>query len=179
MQLGTLEFVPVSARLDLTAAATARAIERNGLLEKIFVTEINPDISDTAAFCAAYAIGMETSANCVVLEAKRAEKTWYAACVVLATDRADINGIIRRRLDARKISFAPIDIATKLTTMEYGGITPLGLPDIWPILIDERVVRLSNAIIGSGIRRSKLLLPGDCFIKLPGAEILDIARHAS
>ena len=62
-----------------------------------------PDLADTAAFCEHYDVGLDVSANCVVVEAKRADRVWHAACMVLATTRADVNGIVRKHVDARKI----------------------------------------------------------------------------
>ena len=95
--------------------------------------------------------------------------------MVLATDRADVNGVVRRRLDARKASFAPMDVAVAETGMEYGGITPIGLPAGWPILVDERVDATDHVIIGSGVRRSKLVVPGALLARLPGAEVIAFA----
>jgi prolyl-tRNA editing enzyme YbaK/EbsC (Cys-tRNA(Pro) deacylase) len=96
----------------------------------------------------------------------------YAACMILATGRADVNGIVRRRLDARKASFASMDEAVSRTRMQYGGITPVGLPAEWPILVDDAVAAVATAVIGSGIRGSKLALPGDLLGRLPAAEVM-------
>jgi prolyl-tRNA editing enzyme YbaK/EbsC (Cys-tRNA(Pro) deacylase) len=93
--------------------------------------------------------------------------------VVLATTRADVNGIVRRRLDARKASFAPIELAVAETGMEYGGITPIGLPSGWPLYVDARVVDAGHVVVGSGLRRSKLVLPGSSLAALPNAEVID------
>lgn len=93
--------------------------------------------------------------------------------MILATTRADVNGVIKRRLDVRKASFAPMDEAVSLTGMEYGGITPVGLPAEWPILIDQRVADEPELVIGSGIRGGKLLIPGSVLASLPGAEVID------
>ena len=133
----------------------------------------DPDLADTAAFCAAYDVTMEESANCVVVAGKREGVTRYAACVILATTRADVNGVVRRRLDVRKASFAPMAEAVELTGMEYGGITPVGLPEGWPVWIDARVAATDRVIIGSGIRGSKIELPGAALAQLPGAEVVE------
>lgn len=151
-------------------------LDTKNLQDGIWVSGIDPDLADTAAFCEHYGIGMEMSANCVVVEAKRADKVWYAACLVLATTRADINGIVRRQLGARKVSFAPMDMAVSLTNMEYGGITPVGLPKDWTILIDENVIKKDQVIIGSGIRGSKLLISTKIIASLRGAEVLAITK---
>ena len=116
---------------------------------------------------------MEDSANCVIIAGRRGETTTYAACVVLATTRADVNGVVRRRLGARKASFAPVDDAVALTEMEFGGITPIGLPPDWPILIDAAVLQRDVVVIGSGVRRSKIALPSAALAELPGVEVVD------
>lgn len=141
--------------------------------EQVLVAPIDPDLADTAAFCEAYQLPLDTSANCVVVSGKRGGELRYAACVVLATTRADVNGVVRRYLDVRKASFAPTEDAVARTGMEYGGITPIGLPADWPILVDQRVTATSTVVIGSGLRRSKLVVPGPALAELPGARVLE------
>jgi prolyl-tRNA editing enzyme YbaK/EbsC (Cys-tRNA(Pro) deacylase) len=176
MQFGKLKFVDISTSPELMPAVVLSSIKNNKLSD-VLVSEIDPTLADTAAFCEAYDIGLEVSANCVIVEARRADKTWHAACMILATDRADVNGIIRRYLDARKISFAPMDLATTETGMEYGGITPIGLPSDWPIIIDNRVNDTDKIIIGSGFRNSKILVSGKLLATLPNAVVLDIVKE--
>jgi prolyl-tRNA editing enzyme YbaK/EbsC (Cys-tRNA(Pro) deacylase) len=96
-----------------------------------------------------------------------------AACVVRADTRADVNNLVKRRLDVRKASFLPMDRAVAETGMEYGGITPIGLPDGWRVFVDASCLDIDVAIIGSGVRRSKLLLPGRRLVDLPGAEVVE------
>ena len=144
-----------------------------GGLGGVVVAAIDPDLADTAAFCKHYGVPPEESANCVVIAAKRGGETTFAACLVTAVTRADVNGVVRRRLGARKASFAAMGDAVAATGMEYGGITPIGLPPDWPVLIDGAVVRRSHVIIGSGIRGSKLRLPGALLARLPGAEVIE------
>jgi prolyl-tRNA editing enzyme YbaK/EbsC (Cys-tRNA(Pro) deacylase) len=173
--LGTLVAEPVLARPDLVAGPVAAALKALEPADaaSVEVAEIDPNLADTAAFCAAYGSPMESSANCVVVAGRRGEQTRYAACLVLATTRADVNGLVRRRLDARKASFAPMTDAVALTGMEYGGITPLGLPDDWPLLVDAAVATASAVVVGSGLRGSKLALPGALVAALPGAEVVE------
>ncbi|BCJ53220.1 hypothetical protein Asp14428_46950 [Actinoplanes sp. NBRC 14428] len=147
--------------------------------DQVLVAPIKADLADTAAFCEAYGVGLEISANCVIVAGKRGDVTRYAACVVLATTRADVNGVVRRHLDARKASFAPMDDAVRLTGMEYGGITPIGLPKDWPVLVDARVAAAPHVIIGSGVRHSKIAIAGPALGALPGAEVIEgLAREA-
>lgn len=176
MKLGRLDFVDVRQHPELIAEPTYQAVAKQDL-QDVLVSEIDASLADTAAFCEAYDIGLDVSANCVVVEARRADKTWYAACLILATDRADINGVVRRHLGASKISFAPMDTALLLTKMEYGGINPIGLPEDWQLIVDEAITQKERVIIGSGIRGSKLLVPGGIFAKLPNASVLDIVKR--
>lgn len=175
MKLGKLNFGPIENNMDLIGEPTKKSIENNKL-EGILVSEINPELSDTQAFCDKYNISMEESVNCVIVEAKRADQTWYAACLIPATIRADINGIVRRELGAKKISFAPMEKAISLSHMAYGGISPIGLPADWPILVDSNAAALKHAVIGSGVRKSKLLVPGSLFSSLPNAKIMPLTK---
>jgi prolyl-tRNA editing enzyme YbaK/EbsC (Cys-tRNA(Pro) deacylase) len=174
--LGKLSTEPARKRPDLLAPPVVTALDA-WPVDDVLVAPIDPDLADTAAFCVAYDVGMEESANCVVVAGKREGNVRYAACVVLATTRADVNGIVRRLLDVRKASFAPVAEAVELTGMEYGGITPIGLPADWPVLVDARVAATDRVIIGSGIRGSKIELPGPALADLPGTQIIeDLAR---
>jgi prolyl-tRNA editing enzyme YbaK/EbsC (Cys-tRNA(Pro) deacylase) len=170
--LGRLATEPATARPDLLAATTAAALSDLPFADRIAVAPIDPTLADTAAFCAAYDVAPEASANCVVVTGRRGGETRWAAAVVLATTRADVNGVLRRRLDVRKLSFAAIEDAVEATGMEYGGITPIGLPIQWPLLVDGRVAETDVVVIGSGIRGSKLVLPGAAVAQLPGAEVI-------
>ena len=167
---------PAVERPDLLAAPVKAALSAwpgPTPVTEVEVAEIDPDLADTAAFCERYASPLDASANCVVVAGKRGGEVRYAACMVLATTRADVNGVIRKRLDVRKASFAPQEDAVDLTNMEYGGITPLGVPESWPILIDAAVVTTPRVVIGSGLRSSKLALPGAALAELPNAEIIE------
>jgi prolyl-tRNA editing enzyme YbaK/EbsC (Cys-tRNA(Pro) deacylase) len=168
-----LDLGPALERPELLADPVRAALQGWKRGVDVRVAPIDPDLADTAAFCAAYDVALAQSANCVVVAGKRGGEIRYAACMVLATTRADVNGVVRRHLDARKASFAPMDEAVALTGMEYGGITPIGLPEGWPVLVDAAVVAAGPVVIGSGIRGSKLELPGEALADLPGAVVLD------
>ncbi|MEV0153392.1 YbaK/EbsC family protein [Micromonospora sp. NPDC050686] len=182
--MGTLKTEPARTRLDLLAPPVAAAIEQwpaeaPADVDEVLVAPIDAELADTAAFCAAYEVELAESANCVVVAGKRGGEVRYAACLVLATTRADVNGVVRRMLDVRKASFASMAEAVELTGMEYGGITPIGLPESWPILVDSRVVATPHVIIGSGVRHSKIALPGPALGVLPGAQVVEeLARPA-
>jgi prolyl-tRNA editing enzyme YbaK/EbsC (Cys-tRNA(Pro) deacylase) len=130
-------------------------------------------VSDTATTQEVFGLSMNTLANCVIVGGKREGAERIAACLILATGRVDINNMVKRSLDVRKASFLPLERAVELTGMEYGGITPIGLPENWPILIDRQVVDTEVVVIGSGVRRSKILIPDQVVSRLGGAQIVD------
>jgi len=176
MSIGSLEAVPALDRPDLLAAPVAAALTELGAklpADDVGVAEIDPGLADTAAFCERYDVAPGESANCVVVAGRRDGQARFAACVVLATTRADVNGVVRRLLDVRKASFAPVETAVAQTGMEYGGITPIGLPAGWPVYVDAAAAAVPLVVVGSGIRRSKLILPGAALGNLPGAVIVD------
>lgn len=159
-------------RPDLLAPLVAAALQ-DWESPEVYVAPIDPELADTAAFCAAYDVGPDVSANCVVVAGKREGDVRFAACMVLATTRADVNGVVRRHLDVRKASFLPMAEAVQHTGMEYGGITPIGLPGSWPVLVDAVVAETPWVVIGSGVRHSKIVLPGRLLAELPGAVVLE------
>ena len=176
MSIGSLDTVTALSRPDLLAPGVAAALAAaDGTLpaDDIGVAEIDPELADTAAFCGRYDVALSESANCVVVTGRRDGEARFAACVVLATTRADVNGVVRRQLDVRKASFAAVDLAVAQTGMEYGGITPIGLPAHWPVFVDAAVAAAPRIVVGSGVRRSKLSLPGMLLGRLPGALVLD------
>ena len=170
-RLGTLPWTPVTEHPELVAPPVAAALAE--VPGDVWVAAIDADLADTAAFTEAYGVPGEASANCVVVAARRAGETRLAACLVLATTRADVNGLVRRHLDARKASFAPQDVAVTTTGMAFGGITPIGLPADMPLLVDAAVAASPWLVIGSGIRGSKLAVAGSTLAGLPGAVVLE------
>jgi prolyl-tRNA editing enzyme YbaK/EbsC (Cys-tRNA(Pro) deacylase) len=173
MSLGTLAAEPALDHPEQLAPSTMRALAAFGRAGQVAVAPIDPGLADTAEFCAAYRVPPGACANCVVVTGKRAGEQRWAAAVILATTRADVNGAIRKRLDVRKLSFAPMAQAVDRTGMEYGGITPIGLPAGWPILVDAAVVAAGPVVIGAGIRGAKIILDGALLSHLPGAEVIE------
>ena len=161
LTLGLLSTERAADRPDLLAAPVVDAAAPPSTAPiAVFVAPIDPELADTAAFCAAYDVAPAASANCVVVSGKRAGEQRWAAAVVLATTRADVNGAVRRLLDVRKVSFAAMADAVEATGMQYGGITPIGLPAGWPIFVDAAVAAAGPVVIGSGIRGSKIVIDG-------------------
>ena len=169
---------PALERADLLGppvAAALRALEASSpqgadLARRARVVPIDPGHSDTGALNARYSLDPEATGNCVLVAGRRTGQERIAACVVRATDSADINHVVKRRIDVRKASFLPVERAVQMSGMEYGGITPVGLPEDWRLFIDSAVAGRATVLIGSGVRRSKLLVPGALLVALPGAE---------
>lgn len=168
---GKLAPVPALDRPDLVPASVLEAVRR--FVPEARVFEIDPEHADTETLCAVYDLPMDAMANAVLVLGRRGEDERRACCLTLAHRRVDVNNVVRRRMDVRKASFAPMDLAVAESGMEYGGITPVGLPPSWPVWLDGAVADADLVCIGSGVRGSKLLLPGASLLKLPGAERVD------
>lgn len=161
--------LPATERRELLPPPVAAAVTA-GMIH----VDTDPEKADTAVFVATYGEDLlPHSANCVVVAGKRGQDVTLAACLVLSTTRVDVNGTVRRRLGVRKASFASMEAAVGGTGMEYGGITPVGLPAGWPLLVDAAVADTAWVLIGSGARRGKLIVPGKVLAELPGAEVLE------
>ncbi|MFJ8843013.1 YbaK/EbsC family protein [Streptomyces cyaneofuscatus] len=176
--IGTFEDAsPASERLDLLPAPVAAALAAGWgdvTADRIIHVDSDPAVADTAVFVEHYGADLlDTSANCVVVAGKRGGEVTLAACVVLSRTRVDVNGAVRKHLGARKASFAAMDTAVGETGMEYGGITPIGLPAHWALLVDPAVVDEEWVLIGSGSRRGKLIVPGKALAALPGAVVVE------
>jgi len=171
----SLNFLPAINNLHLLGPTVAEAIKSwtgSTPIEEILVAEIDPAFTGSAEFCDHYGIPHSEGSNCVIIEAVRGDQRTLAACVAPISCRMDINGVVRKTLNGRRASFAPKDEVLQLTQMEYGGITPVGLPAGWRILLDERVVNAPRMVVGAGIIKAKLSLPGKALIELPGAQVV-------
>lgn len=170
--LGGLTAGPALERRDLLAPAVVTLLEGWTYRDEVGVVEIDPEAADTATLTAAYDLPLRASGNCVVVGGRRAGEERVAACVVPADTRADVNTLVKRRLDVRKATFLAMDDAVARTGMEYGGITPLGLPGDWRIFVDAGLLEAETVILGSGVRRSKILMSGSLLGQLPRAEVV-------
>ena len=171
----TLNFVQAVKHLDSVSPSVADLLENWELeenIESVQVAEIDPVYAGGRDLCEHYGVPFESGANCVVVAAKRGDVVQYAACVAPVETRMDFNKTIRKALEARKVSLAPLDFILEQTKMEYGSITPVGLPKDWKILLDERVATAPEIIIGSGLLKSKLKLPGKLLAALPNALVI-------
>lgn len=164
-----LDLLPAVERPDLVAPPVAAALDH---VPSAMVFTIDPGFADTAALCEAYDLPLESCANCVIVTGRRGDTVRHVACMALATTRVDVNTTVRKRLDARKASFAPMDFAVENSGMEYGGITPVGLPTDWPVWVDAAVAGAGWVCVGSGVRGSKLVLPATDLLRLPNADVV-------
>ena len=136
------------------------------------VMECDPDLADTAAFVEAYGVPLDRSANTIVVASKGQEPT-YVACVLLATTSLDVNNVVRREIAVRKASFAAAEPVRALTGMEIGGVTPFGLPEDVPVLVDARVLEPPWVVLGGGNRSSKLRVAPEAVRRVPTVRIVD------
>ena len=136
------------------------------------VMDCDPELADTKVFCREYGIDLEDSVNAIVVKTKTGELK-YAACVLLATTRLDINKTIRKKLGARKVSFANIEETAKLTEMDIGGVTPLTLSSYLPLWVDSQVMQRNSIVLGGGNRSSKIIVSPIIFNYTLNTEIID------
>jgi prolyl-tRNA editing enzyme YbaK/EbsC (Cys-tRNA(Pro) deacylase) len=137
--------------------------------------EVDPALADTADFCAHYGVAPEDSANCIVV-ASRDDPPHLAACVVLATQRLDVNRTVRRRLGVKKASFAPPELTREVTGMTMGGVTPFGLPDGLPLWVDPAVMARDEIVVGGGSRSLKLRVAPEALLAAGGEVVEALAR---
>lgn len=131
----------------------------------------DPALADTAAFCAAYGFAAEDAANTILVIGK-GDPPRYAACVVLAPNRLDVNRVVRDRLGTRKASFAPAESTREITGMEIGGVTVFGLPVALPTWVDGRVMQRQRIVLGGGSRSWKVIAAPAILTALPGVEVV-------
>ncbi|MDR2620430.1 MAG: hypothetical protein LBC29_04875 [Propionibacteriaceae bacterium] len=167
----SLDLLPASEHPELLAPAVFAAV--NSYVPNAQVFAIDPALSDTAALVAATGLPPEVMCNAVLLTGLRAGEQRQVCCLTLFHRRIDVNNVVKRTLDVRKASFAPMDYAVEVSGMAYGGITPVGLPADWPVWLDEPTATSPLLLMGSGIRASKLVLPGPDLLRLSGARLVE------
>ncbi len=150
---------------DVVAALDSHGVEFE-------VMPCDPDFADTAAFCEKYGISPDESANTILVVGK-SEPRRYVACVVLATTRLDVNGMVRQRLGVKKASFASADETRDLTGMLIGGVTPVALPPDIPVWVDAAVMAPASIILGGGDRSTKLRMTPRALAELPNVEVVE------
>ncbi|OGG48935.1 hypothetical protein A3G63_03410 [Candidatus Kaiserbacteria bacterium RIFCSPLOWO2_12_FULL_52_8] len=164
-----LEFKPISDNPELVSVSVLQAVLPDS---DILVAEIDPQYMNGLALSEHYGVAADDGVNCVIVRGKRGEMRTTAAVLVPVGYRADLNGIVCEKLNAKKVSMAPLEDVLQETGMEYGSITPIGLPSTWKILIDSRLMEKEKVIVGGGKQISKLLVPTEVFKTLPNVEII-------
>lgn len=160
----------VSTDESILPALVLAALNEHGLVYEVVVCDAT--LADTADFCAHYGYSLDDSANAILIGAKSGDAK-HALCVLLATTRLDTNKVARKKLGARRVSFADPELTRELTGMELGGVTPFGIPEELPLWIDARVMTRERVILGGGNRESKIVMSPGELVKLPGAEVVD------
>ena len=155
---------------DTDRARLDAAVRPLGVEYELFACD--PALADTAQFCAAYGFDLDESANTIVVVGK-ADPRVYAACIVLAPHRLDVNHAVKARLGTRKASFAGADETRELTGMEIGGVTPFGLPVDLPVLVDAAVMRRPRVVLGGGSRSWKVIAEPSILLALPNVEVVE------
>ena len=173
-----LEFKKIEENKDLLpdiVYAYIKDFDKEGLIK---AAKIDPAFADGESLSREYDIPYEMELNCLIVEGQRGENRKYAALVVPYGKRANMNAKVRGPLDAKKVSFADLNQVCKITGMEYGSITPVGLPEDFVILIDEMVFAQKDVIVGSGKVNGKLMLPSELFRQMDNCIIVEgLARE--
>jgi len=170
MWLDRLDLKPAGEHLDWLAPPTAAVIH---LIPEALVFSIDPADADTLTLTSKLDLPLADSGNAVLITGVRSGEARHCCCMTPANRRVDVNHVVRQRLDVRKCSFASMDEAVSVSGMEYGGITPIGLPAEWPVWLDSHIADLDWVLIGSGTRTAKLVVPGAALLRLPGAELVE------
>lgn len=166
-----LNWIHISEGENLVSPGVVRKYKE--FPQDIFVAEIDPAFMNGMDFCNKYGVTPDEGANCIIVEAVRGDNKSKVAVVVPVGYRADLNGVVRKQLGAKKVSFANLDEVMQETDMEYGSITPYGLPDTYTILVDSRIMNKESLVIGSGRQSAKIKIPTAIFKDLSHCEIVE------
>lgn len=174
--MNKLSFSPIIENKDLVCESIYNVVENwcDSIQKGQFmVAEINPEYAGGIELCQKYGVNPRMGANCLVVIGVRGQVETYAACVVPVGFRYDMSGVVRKCLNARRVSVAPLDKVIEATGMEYGSITAIGLPKEWKIFIDPMVMECKEIIMGSGLKKSKICFPSSVLLQLPNTQILE------
>ena len=161
---------------DLLDSRVRDALVRLGVVHQVLACD--PDLADTAAFCAHYGFSLEQAANTILVASKKVDPVRYAVCVVLGTTRLDVNHKVGELLGVKRLSFADAEVTMELTGMMIGGVTAFGIEGL-PIYVDAAVMEQSQVVMGGGNRSSKLLLAPGELLKLQTASVVDSLARSS
>ncbi|HUP62471.1 MAG TPA: YbaK/EbsC family protein [Thermoanaerobaculia bacterium] len=148
------------------------ALNAHGIDYEVLACE--PELADTAAFCEHYGISPSEACNAIVVVLKTNPKQ-YVGCLVRADTRLDVNKRVSELVGVKRLSFASAEETAELTGMLIGGVSIAGLPATMPLYIDKLVMEQPRVIIGGGNRSSKARLDPRELLKLPNANVAEIA----
>lgn len=171
----SLEFKLVIDNKNLVPSVIYNAVKELNINDQkeILVAEIDPNYAGGLDLCNKYNIDLKLGANCLIAEGIRKDQKTIVALLVPVGYKYDMNKTVRKALDARMVSASPLDFVLKETKMEYGSITPIGLPKDWLIFVDPLVLKNEQVIIGGGLKTSKISIPTSILLKLPNIQILE------
>lgn len=176
MKIGKLQFVSIIDNKDLVPECIFDFIDKNfdsNEKRSILAANINPDYADGKKLCEIYSIDETMGFNCLIVECKRNEEKKYCALVAPIGYKYNMSSTVRKYTNSRMVSVAPLEYVLEKTGMEYGSITPIGLPVEWEILIDPLIKEQERIIVGGGLAKSKIMIPMDLFLNMPNVKILD------
>ena len=176
MNIGNLKFNPIIESENLVPSCIYNFVSKwdnDNEKNKFLVAEINPEFADGNKLCEEYNIDKKIGFNCLIVECKRNEIIKYCALIVPIGYKYNMGSVVRKYTNSRIVSVAPLDYVLDKTKMEFGSITPIGLPEDWQILVDPLIKEQENIIIGGGLVKSKISLPTELFLKLPNVEIVE------
>jgi len=155
--------------MSTTLPAIQAFLEHSGSAYEVWPCD--PELADTVVFCEHYGVALENSANAILVRSKTGARK-FVVCVLLATERLNTNHTVRKKMGARKVSFASADETRDITGMEIGGVTPIALPGDLPIWIDDAVMQCEYVVLGGGNRNCKIKLDPRTLLLQPGAEVV-------
>ncbi len=175
MKIGNLEFSPIIENKNIVPRCIYDFVSNWNNEEKnnILVAKINPEFADGNKLCEQYDINKKIGFNCLIVECKRNDIVKYCALVVPIGYKYNMGSVVRKYTNSRVVSVASLEYVLEKTGMEYGSITPIGLPNDWMILVDPLIKEQEQIIIGGGLVTSKISLPTELFLKLPNVQILE------
>lgn len=173
--MNILDFKSIESNPSLVSESVLELYNSLKFIEglKPLVAEIDPQFTGSKEFCEHYGVNDSDGANTIIVEVVKGDNKSFACCLIPIGTRADLNHVVKKHFDARRVSFAPLPEVEAITKMEYGSITAFGLPSDWKILVDSRIMKKEKIILGGGKKISKLLFPTELFKQMPNVEIIE------
>lgn len=168
-----LDFQPIINHPDLVHDSMYKFMEKHHLIDQFKVARIDPKYANDPRLDDVYEVDPYLRLKCIVFMGVRRKVDKYAAVVVQNPYKVDSGSLLHHAMDVSKVSFGNLDDVIKQTDMEFGSITPVGVPEFYQILIDSRVKKIPDVILGSGQVNSKLMTTLQALESLPNARYVD------